>query len=153
MHCEAKKQAKDFQEANEQLFAVFAKANLDQWVDPMEPIEEDERSHSSETPDMVIMIGEAKLCNEMLTYQNITATIRKNRNYPFPPAWTKGERHAQNEQNWLSKKSYRQWGYSARFLDFVTDGSLGYCLPGSNYIDSGLKTAQYVRCAARTHKQ
>jgi hypothetical protein len=76
-------------------------------------------THSpSETPDMVIMIGEAKICNELLTYQNITATLRKNRNYPFPPAWTKGEHHAQNEQNWLSKKSYRQWGYSARFLDF-----------------------------------
>jgi hypothetical protein len=73
---------------------------------------------SSDTLDMVIMLGEAKLLNEMLTYQNITLTIRRNRNYPLPPAWTKGERRAQNEQNWLNKGSYRRWGHSARFLDF-----------------------------------
>jgi exonuclease III len=70
-------------------------------------------------PDaVVIMFGDNKLKNNELTYRALASCVRGARQFPNPPAWSKGELHAQNEGGWLCKRSYKRWGFNSKFLDF-----------------------------------
>jgi hypothetical protein len=71
-----------------------------------------------DTESARIMIADEVLEGNLITYKNLTLAVRKSRNFPDPPAWTKGETHARNVDNWLCKERYTKWGRNSKFLDF-----------------------------------